>query len=165
MSDVLVLKNPTAINPTKTKITKWFSDFTTPIQYLLKTESIDVVPFNSKWQQFLIRKQLNDIKISSYEYLPINWNGNGATAISKDVIENALKLLNMIDHQPEIFPTARNTIQFEYEKDDNYLEIEIFSDFLMIYKNIGSKEEEIKTNDFSLIYKEIIAYHAAVSRK
>lgn len=41
---------------------------------------------------------------------------------------------------PEIFPTADNSIQLEYDSDETYIEIEIFSDkyifFCEVKKNV-----------------------------
>ena len=174
MSDVLVLQNPTSVNPTKTKIIKWVSDFSTPIRNLRENEAInakyvkestDVVPFNSKWQQLQNKLRLNEEQIKSYLHLPNNWNGNGANAISKNIVERALKLVQKLDYQPEIFPTARDTIQFEYEKGDNYLEIEVFIDFFILYKNVNDEEKELKIDDIRAIYNEIAAYHASFNRK
>jgi hypothetical protein len=176
MSDGLMLKNPNSSSPAKMKIMKWVSDFSTLKNILLKDEStyatylngsVEVVPFESKWQQFQIKRQLNEEKIISYSKLSENWNDNGATAISKDVVEKALNLLHiiMIDFQPEIFPTARNSIQFEYEDDDNYLEIEVFKDSYILYKNYNDIEKESKVYDLNTIDEEITAYYASINRK
>jgi hypothetical protein len=174
MSDAILLKNPTSINQARTKIFNWFSDLSTPPKNIIENraisanylkESTDVVSFKSKWQKLLIKKKLNELQILSYLNLPNNWNGNDAKAISKNIVDKAIGLLINIDHQPEIFPTGRNTIQFEYENSDNYLEIEIFDDIMVIYKNIDNHEKEIQTNDPEIIYQEITAYYASINSK
>jgi hypothetical protein len=158
------------------RIMEWFSDYSTPKTVLFKdeatyatylNESVEVVPFDSEWQKLLIKQRLNKERIISYSKLSENWNGNGAKAISKEVVEKALNLLDihMIDRQPEIFPTARNSIQFEYEDVDNYLEIEIFQDSYVVYKNYNEIEEENTVYDLSIIEEEIAAYHASLIHK
>ena len=55
-----------------------------------------------------------------------NWNGNGAPAFSKALITKVQNLLNELNIQPEIFPTALGTIQFEYDNArKDHMEIEI----------------------------------------
>ncbi len=43
-----------------------------------------------------------------------NWNGNGAAAFDKDLINKVTKIVGELDIQPEIFPSAAGTIEFEY---------------------------------------------------
>ena len=58
-----------------------------------------------------------------------NWNGNGAKAFSNQLISEAKKLIISLEIHPEIFPTACETIQLEYDKEDGtHLEIEIKED-------------------------------------
>lgn len=65
------------------------------------------------------------LKISN---LPNNWNENGATAFDSAFINTIRDIIvSGLIKQPEIFPTACGSIQFEYDTDnDRYLEIEIF---------------------------------------
>ena len=91
---------------------------------------------------------MNEIKQKILEFANYkdNWNGNEAKAFSKEVIKNALNLEKYlyIDKSiiPEIFPTACDSLQIEYEKDDKYLEIEIKKDKYEIYRNINGVESE-----------------------
>lgn len=94
--------------------------------------------------------QRNIVKVSSFASLPHNWNYNGAEKISQDVIQNATELLKHLRIQPQIFPTGRNSIQFEYEKKDgDYLEFEIYADKIVCYFEFekDSKEFKISNND------------------
>lgn len=47
----------------------------------------------------------------------------------------ALMLIKRLKPIPEVFPTGRNSIQFEWETDDEilYLEMEIFDDNIKIF--------------------------------
>jgi hypothetical protein len=78
----------------------------------------------------------NAIKtIKSFRDLKQNWNGYGAEPISEEVINKALKLVKELKPIPEIFPVANNSIQFEWETDDQvlYLEMEIFKDKIKVF--------------------------------
>lgn len=55
-----------------------------------------------------------------------NWNGYGAPAFSKGLLEYVENILLNLEYQPEIFPIAGGAIQFEYDKPTGeYLEFEI----------------------------------------
>lgn len=73
-----------------------------------------------------------DVLLDIYA-LKDDWNGEGAAKFDKDLILKCIQLINSKDlkHQPEIFPTGRDSIQFEYEKENgDYLEFEIYSDHI-----------------------------------
>ena len=69
-------------------------------------------------------KRLSDIRC-----LEKNWNGYGAEPIGKTIIDKAEYIIKNICIQPQLFPTGRNSIQLQYEREDkSYLEFEIFAD-------------------------------------
>ena len=82
-------------------------------------------------------KKLNDI--NSLEF---DWNGYGAEPINSYIIDKAKDLVEILTYQPEIFPTGRNSIQFEYQyyhgnKREACLEIEVYDDkytVLIVYE-------------------------------
>lgn len=56
-----------------------------------------------------------------------NWNGYDAKAFSKELVEKCKDIISALELQPKIFPTGRQSIQFQYELEDrSYLEFEIF---------------------------------------
>lgn len=56
-----------------------------------------------------------------------NWNGNGALAFSESLIDRCSNLVRILKSQPCIFPTAQESIQFEWETDNGeYIEVELF---------------------------------------
>lgn len=66
-------------------------------------------------------------KLSEIRCLTDNWNGNGAPKFSDELLAAAKKIVETLSRQPDIFPTARESIQFEYENDlGDYLEFELF---------------------------------------
>lgn len=55
-----------------------------------------------------------------------DWNGNGATAFSEDLLKRVRKIIVSVRSQPEIFPTANESIQLEWDREDGeYLEMEV----------------------------------------
>ena len=79
-------------------------------------------------------KMKNLIKLDRIAMLPKNWNQDGAPALSDSVVSYARQLLTYLDIQPEVFPTAANSIQFEYDcPDGTYIEFEIKEEYVSFY--------------------------------
>ncbi len=58
-----------------------------------------------------------------------NWNDYGAKPFSKKVIARALAVANLLEGTGfKVFPTPCDSILFEKEKEESYLQIEIFED-------------------------------------
>jgi|GEM_PF-3643397 len=67
--------------------------------------------------------------LSDIQGLKKNWDGYGAESIPADVILLARSIVVALNHQPEIYPTKRRTVQMQYElRDRSYLELEIYAD-------------------------------------
>lgn len=98
-------------------------------------------------------------KLEEFKKLGFNWNGNNAEPFSDSLIEKAKSVLLTLREQPEVFPTARKSIQFESEKDNgDYLEIEIFEDFAKFFQII--EETESSGNiDFSKIFSKVNEFY------
>ena len=65
-------------------------------------------------------------KLDQIRSMKENWNGNGAPAFSKILIDKVENLVNGLEIQPEVFPTAMGTIQLEYDNSGcDHMEIEI----------------------------------------
>ena len=65
-------------------------------------------------------------KLDVISGLTEGWNGNGAPPFSKNLINKIRDLLGLLDIQPEIFPTALQTIQLEFDNSRrDHMEIEI----------------------------------------
>lgn len=68
----------------------------------------------------------NLARLDSFLALKDNWNGNGAAPVSQNLVSLMKGLVLNLERQPDIFPTACDSIQFEYEKPDgDYLEFEV----------------------------------------
>ena len=88
------------------------------------TEAKNVFPkyLKSKPDGRLVRniKKLN--KIASLE---TGWNGDDANSFSDSFLNRVRAILLSIENQPEIFPTAADSIQMEFDgKKNSYLEIQ-----------------------------------------
>lgn len=93
-------------------------------------------------------KKENLEKLQNISNLKEGWNGNGAKAFNRTFIANVKDIILFLNHQPEIFPTACDSIQFEYDKlDGSYLEIEVkeFASTWEIFKIDASGKESIST--------------------
>jgi len=88
-------------------------------------------------------KIFNLKKLDQIELLEDGWNGNTAKAFKTSFISKIREIITALEVQPEIFPTAYNSIQMEYEKEDgSYLEIEIIpADTWEVFK-INNKGKE-----------------------
>ena len=65
-------------------------------------------------------------KLNTISRLKDNWNGNGAPAFSGELIRKVRSMIKELVIQPEIFPTAMQTIQLEYDNSRrDHMEIEI----------------------------------------
>ena len=53
-------------------------------------------------------------RISVFERLGDNWNGNGAKAFERKLIERVREIVGDLEIQPEIFPSAAGSIELEY---------------------------------------------------
>lgn len=86
-------------------------------------------------------------KLNQLGRLKDNWDRNHAKAISSSIIEYVRKLIdehNIICH---ISPTGRGSIQLEHEKDeDNYIEIEVFTNEALVLYAKNGKEVEKRIN-------------------
>jgi len=95
------------------------------------------------------------------EALKDDWNGYGAKMFTSDLINMCTSLIESLEFQPEIYPTGRSSIQFQYELDDrSYLEFEIFEtkiDCLMVPRRnyYNAENYSLSTSSIDKI-KEIV---------
>lgn len=104
-------------------------------------------------------------KLNEFAEYPNDWNGYGATPFSKDLIDRIRQLLFDLPVQPEIFPTARSSIQLEYDVGENHIEIEVSSDDvnIMIMKGIGSFTHDSFPYDENAIREAVDRFYANIS--
>ena len=91
-------------------------------------------------------------EISNLKY---NWNQNDAESIKKDLIYVMRNLIYELNYQLEIFPTACNSIQFEYENENgDYLEFELVSkktvEIFEMLNNGNEKHDSCKADSIEI---------------
>lgn len=100
--------------------------------------------------------------IREIESLKYNWNDNGAKPFSNVIIQRAFSIAKRLSFNPSVFPTARGTIQFEYEKDSGeYLELELFENkihFFEIGTNGEEDESDISYNQINAVLKKVNSF-------
>lgn len=92
-------------------------------------------------------------RILEIERLEDNWNGNGAASFSGRILSAAKNLVMTLSVQPAIFPTARDSIQFEYEKESgDYLEIELFENGRI---KVFSYRDNVASTIDNIVFSEV----------
>lgn len=81
-------------------------------------------------------------RILSFQELKENWNDNGAKPFSQVLLQDASKLLLSLSScpEPEIFPTATQGIQFEWETKTAYLEIVLYETEITVFAIKNGKD-------------------------
>lgn len=93
-------------------------------------------------------------KLEHISELPDNWNNYDSKKFNSNIINNGKEFIEYIikehlimknentqTYWPVVFPTGRNSLQFEYESDNkNYLEIEVFSDSYNVYYTMNGND-------------------------
>ena len=75
------------------------------------------------------QRESNLKKLDEIASLEDNWNDNGANAFDPRLIDKVREIIEQSNIQPDVFPTACNSIQLEYSKKSGmYLEFEVTLD-------------------------------------
>ena len=119
-------------------------------------------PENLPTEHFsLFRKRLGDFRIELPEEnlfrldqiakLEENWNGYGARPFSQDLVDKCKDIISELELQPKIFPTGRQSIQFQYELEDrSYLEFEIFREKISYLEVPQRRYSDARTFEFPI---------------
>lgn len=116
-----------------------------------KTINADTELKDNKTEQITIEsKYLNSLsKLNTILCLRNNWNNNGAKAFRNEFIERVRNVIMELEVQPEIFPTANNSIELVYtKKDDSYLSYEIFDNKRQCEIFVTNPQGKYYKNDF-----------------
>jgi hypothetical protein len=89
----------------------------------------------------MVTLEYNLKKINEMYKFEEGWDGYDANPISKEILDLTKSLLKRIKMQPEVFPVATGGIQLEYEKGNNYLEIELCENSLSLFM-INEKDKD-----------------------
>lgn len=99
---------------------------------------------------------LNRLKL--FKEFENNWNGYDAEPISREVIKKSHMFADILGDKIskfDVFPTAQNSIQFESEFKNKYIEIEIFDFKYELFFEIENVENEIVFTDLQLLSNKI----------
>lgn len=103
-------------------------------------------------------KQQSLSKIRQIARLKDNWNGYRASGGRAYPINKAITVLEIIstleekygdDIYPDVFPTARDSIQFEWNIPEHYLEFEVQHQCLSLMRVIGKDYNNAFQADYS----------------
>ena len=112
----------------------------------LATKAMPDVPMIKSYTETTDIKSDNLDRLAVMAELKDNWNGNGATAFDRKLLKKVTNIINNLEIQPEIFPTAMGTIELEYDNSRrDFMSIEIGSDrkaevFIVMYNGRESFE-------------------------
>lgn len=116
-------------------------------------EPVITLIYNSRnGMLFMNKDALKSVyRLKEIEELPYDWNGYGAKPFSTMLIDKCQGIANALTHQPQIYPTGRQSIQFQYELEDrSYLEFEIFENKTMclcVPKRVYSDAKTMEITD------------------
>ncbi len=125
------------------------------IQTVIKTESsltgksarqilIEKLSGETVEKEFSPELRKNILKLYEIKSLKRNWNGNRAKPISKKIINKTKSLIINLERQPQVFPTANDSIQIEYDGENNsYLELQVTKQNKLSYFKVDKNGEEI----------------------
>ena len=110
--------------------------------------------------------QRNLDKLERFALFQENWNGYGAKPFSKTLLSRAENLIRGLSTQPELFPTADDSIQIEYDKEGGgYLEIQITDNDsydVFVMENEDSEGENFRIEaDVKFINEQVKKFYAS----
>ncbi|MEQ6376304.1 hypothetical protein RZN25_05625 [Bacillaceae bacterium S4-13-56] len=89
------------------------------------------------------KKRFNLQKLYSFKELELNWNNNQGLPFDREIILFCIDIVSSLTKQPDVFPTGRNSIQLEYEKENGeYLEFEVFQNQINVFYMNGNDDEK-----------------------
>lgn len=106
-------------------------------------------------------RKINEMKIRDFGKLLPGWDGYGALPIPGVVITRALGVISKLNEQPlYVFPSARETIQFEYDIADTSLEREISEKSVEFLSVDGNVTDEWSSSDINDLLRVIDEFHS-----
>lgn len=97
-------------------------------------------------------------RIEEIALLEQNWNDNEAEPFTVKLVNKVRDVVLSLDIQPDVFPTAAESIQIEYEDEvkGKYLEFEIYEDAIMMLKISaeGTEEKEVEEKEINAIVRK-----------
>lgn len=96
-------------------------------------------------------KECNLVRLDQIAELQNDWNGYGGKSFPQELIEKCKVIISALDHQPQIFPTGRQSIQLQYElADRSYLEFEVFGEKVSCLEVPKRRYSDARTFEFPI---------------
>lgn len=107
-----------------------------------KTTEIDLSPIIIS-EELPVLNSMESI-VQSFAKLKDGWNGPSSVRVSEKTIKKAISFSYLLPFRFDVFPTGRNSVQFEYETKKEYIEFEIFENSYSYLKEdyVTDKTEE-----------------------
>lgn len=113
--NVVILSEKEYIRLNDGHLSAYYAELNTPKKKAVKASPSDA---NDKSENLKKLEEISSLKA--------DWNGNEAPGIPPVLIKKTRALIKALPIQPEIFPTALETIQLEFDNDrHDHMEIEI----------------------------------------
>ena len=107
----------------------------------------------------------NEMKLLSFLDLNEGWNAGSGLPVPYAVINKAIYIMRKLSMQPEVFPTGRESVQFEYADNGRELEIEIFeNEIAFLLTESDDIEKEWFTTDLQKILTTVEHFYAATPK-
>ena len=88
-----------------------------------------ILCYDAEREVSAMREDASIARLDEIATLQDDWNGYGAKQFSMALIEKCKNIVRNLSIAPEVYPTGRQSIQFQYELEDrSYLEFEIFEE-------------------------------------
>jgi hypothetical protein len=137
------------------------------IMHNMDNKSIVTLTCNSRIENPIMKKDifLNIDRLNDIGNLSYNWDGYDAKPFNFELINKCKKIVRILSYQPDIYPTGRQSIQFQYElSNKSYLEFEIFNNktlCLWVPKRnyINAKEIEIVVSEEEHIKEMVDSFY------
>ena len=95
--------------------------------------------------------KLNMQRLEDIGKLSDNWNGYGARRFAPELVQKCRKIAKSLPVEMIVYPTGRQSIQFQYDKSGDYLELEVYEDhtfcLCMLKRDYGRAKTIRITND------------------
>lgn len=105
----------------------------------------------------VVYKDTDYKRLEQISHLADDWNGYGAKSFPSALVEKCQSIFLALPVPPHIYPTGRQSIQFQYELPDrSYLEFEIFEKRTMCLLVPQRQYSRAETKEFTSCEKEKI---------
>ena len=110
---------------------------------------------NAKYEVTTMCGDADAARLDEIGKLQYDWNGYGAQGFSEMLIETCKKLFHLLPIAPNVYPTGRKSIQFQYELiDKSYLEFEVFEEKIICLRVPQRKYSEARVVELQVFETE-----------